>query len=201
MFDDELNKMGPVARSGQGLHQSVASKVRAGYMGKPLEALNDPWDGLQQMIAERGSKLDQWPLQPAKYREALDGFVHWIDEGPAALLQGVEITDHAKTVAPVQQPALGLHHHSAKSTNDEPSAKLQPFPTLQSDIQNSNNTSEGDGLFENFSSEQLDDYNVEIGASRNLSPDQLPPILALHLKLVYLQRKYWRMPRSLLCYA
>jgi len=97
------------------------------------------------------------------------------------------ITDHASIVTPVQQLALGLCRYSVKSANNETSATLQPFFTLQLDIQSDNVTSVDDALLENFSSEQLDGYicsktNMEVEASRNLSLEELPPILILHLK-------------------
>jgi len=97
------------------------------------------------------------------------------------------ISDHANIVTPVQQMALGLCRYSVKSANNETSATLQPFFTLQLDIQSDNVNSLEDALKENFSSEQLDGYicsktKMEVEASRNLSLEELPPILILHIK-------------------
>jgi len=97
------------------------------------------------------------------------------------------IKDQSNIVTPVQQLALGLCRYSVKSANNETSATLQPFFTLQLDIQSDSITSVNDALAENFSSEQLDGYicsktKQEVEASRNLSLEELPPILILHLK-------------------
>lgn len=45
------------------------------------------------------------------------------------------IKDQSNIVTPVQQLALGLCRYSVKSANSETSATLQPFFTLQLDIQ------------------------------------------------------------------
>merc|ERR1719402_537442 len=122
-----------------------------------------------------------------------------VDEGPAAPLEWQEvgargkscvtrrITDHTNIITPIQQLALGLCRYSVKSANNETSATLQPFFTLQLDIQSDNITSVNDALAENFSSEQLDGYicsktKQEVEASRSVSLEELPPILILHLK-------------------
>ena len=50
------------------------------------------------------------------------------------------IKDQSNIVTPVQQLALGLCRYSVKSANNETSATLQPFFTLQLDIQSDNIT-------------------------------------------------------------
>ena len=50
------------------------------------------------------------------------------------------IKDQSNIVTPVQQLALGLCRYSVKSANSETSATLQPFFTLQLDIQSDNIT-------------------------------------------------------------
>jgi len=97
------------------------------------------------------------------------------------------INDQTSIVTPVQQMALGLCRYSVKSANNETSSTLQPFFTLQLDIQSDNVMSVEDALHENFSSERLDGYicsktKMEIEASRNLSLEELPSILILHIK-------------------
>lgn len=69
----------------------------------------------------------------------------------------------------------------------QPTATLQPFFTLQLDIQSESVRSVSDALENNFAMEALDGYvcattRQEVDASRHLSLDQLPPILVLHLK-------------------
>ena len=68
------------------------------------------------------------------------------------------ITDQNNIVTPLQQLALGLCRYSVKSATNESSATLQPFYTLQLDIQSENIKSVDDALMENFASEQLDGY-------------------------------------------
>ena len=74
-----------------------------------------------------------------------------------------------------------------KAEGGETSATLQPFFTLQLDIQHEMVGSVEEALLQNFASEQLDGYicsktRLEVEASRNLSLEDLPPILVLHLK-------------------
>merc|ERR1719384_1276771 len=95
------------------------------------------------------------------------------------------VTDQSTLVTPLQQLALGLCRYSVKSANQETSSTLQPFYTLQLDIQSENILSVDDALAANFSSEQLDGYicsrtRQEVEPSRSL--EELPPILILHLK-------------------
>ena len=97
------------------------------------------------------------------------------------------VTDQGGVVTPLQELALGLCRSSVKSANNESSATLQPFYTLQLDIQSDSISSVTDALVENFSSEILDGYicsktNMAVEASRILSLEELPPILILHLK-------------------
>ena len=82
---------------------------------------------------------------------------------------------------------LGKSRYSVKAEGGETSATLQPFFTLQLDIQHEMVGSVEEALLQNFASEQLDGYicsktRLEVEASRNLSLEDLPPILVLHLK-------------------
>ena len=97
------------------------------------------------------------------------------------------VGEEAALDTPVRQLALGLCRYSVKAEGGETSATLQPFFTLQLDIQGESVGSVEEALRENFSSEQLDGYicdktRQEVEASRNLSLEDLPPILVLHLK-------------------
>lgn len=69
----------------------------------------------------------------------------------------------------------------------EPTATLQPFFTLQLDIQSASVGSVGEALSSNFATERLDGYidaatKQEVEASRSLSLEDLPPVLILHMK-------------------
>jgi len=97
------------------------------------------------------------------------------------------VADESSLDTPVRQLALGLCRYSVKAEGGETSATLQPFFTLQLDIQHEMVGSVEEALLQNFASEQLDGYicsktRLEVEASRNLSLEDLPPILVLHLK-------------------
>jgi len=97
------------------------------------------------------------------------------------------VADESSLDTPVRQLALGLCRYSVKAEGGETSATLQPFFTLQLDIQHEMVGSVEEALLQNFASEQLDGYicsktRQEVEASRNLSLEDLPPILVLHLK-------------------
>merc|ERR1712098_973032 len=67
------------------------------------------------------------------------------------------------------------------------SATLQPFFTLQLDIQDQTISSVTYALSQNFAHEKLDGFicsrtKKEIEATRILSLEELPPVLILHLK-------------------
>jgi len=97
------------------------------------------------------------------------------------------VADVSQDTTPIQSLALGLCRSSVKSEAGDSSATLQPFYTLQLDIQDDSIRSVSDALIQNFASEKLDGYicsktKKEIEAFRNLSLEELPPILILHLK-------------------
>merc|ERR1719292_107236 len=88
---------------------------------------------------------------------------------------------------PIQVLALGMCRSCVKVEGKDSSATLQPFYTLQLDIQDSSIDSVTDALLANFASEQLDGFvcgktKQEVEATRSLSLEELPPVLILHLK-------------------
>lgn len=88
---------------------------------------------------------------------------------------------------PIQSLALGMCRSCVKSESGDNSATLQPFFTLQLDIQDQTISSVTDALSQNFAHEKLDGFvcsktKKEIEATRILSLEELPPILILHLK-------------------
>merc|ERR1711962_1621238 len=89
--------------------------------------------------------------------------------------------------SPIQVLALGMCRSCVKVEGKDSSATLQPFYTLQLDIQDSSIDSVTDALLANFASEQLDGFvcgktKQEVEATRSLSLEELPPVLILHLK-------------------
>ena len=81
----------------------------------------------------------------------------------------------------------GQMRSQVQHSNVEPTAPLQPFLTLQLDIQSEKIINVADAIACNFAEETLDGYmcsktNQEIEASRSMSLEELPSILVLHLK-------------------
>jgi len=95
------------------------------------------------------------------------------------------------TSTPVQHMTAGLVRSSVRMLNSEASATLQPFFTLQLDIQAASVHSLEDALAQNFASEKIEGYlcprtGLVAEANRTLSLEELPPVLVLHLKrMVY----------------
>eukprot|EP00096_Caligus_rogercresseyi_P003296 TRINITY_DN1608_c0_g1_i2.p1 TRINITY_DN1608_c0_g1~~TRINITY_DN1608_c0_g1_i2.p1 ORF type:complete len:824 (+),score=362.19 TRINITY_DN1608_c0_g1_i2:165-2636(+) len=88
---------------------------------------------------------------------------------------------------PLASMVQGQIRSCVTHSSSEPTATLQPFFTLQLDLQSESIRSVSDALLKSFSMESLDGYvcsktNLEIEASRSLSIDDLPPVLILHLK-------------------
>ena len=85
----------------------------------------------------------------------------------------------------------GLIRSIVRIKSGDSSFNLQPFFTLQLDIQNPGVNSVQDALCLNFASEKIDGYvcpksGKVTEASRTMSLENLPPILVLHLKrMVY----------------
>jgi len=97
------------------------------------------------------------------------------------------VADSCQLTTPIQALALGMCRSCVKSETGDNSATLQPFYTLQLDIQEDDVKSVGDALVKNFANEKLDGFvcsktKKEIDATRSLSIEELPPILILHLK-------------------
>jgi ubiquitin carboxyl-terminal hydrolase 10 len=98
---------------------------------------------------------------------------------------------HQSTVAEPSTPISAMFQGQIRScvshTAAEPTATLQPFFTLQLDIQCADVHSVAEALVSNFSTEVLDGYvnpqtKEHVDASRSLTLEELPPILVLHLK-------------------
>ena len=97
------------------------------------------------------------------------------------------VADNNIAATPIQSLALGMCRSCVKSESGDNSATLQPFYTLQLDIQDDSIKSVVDAIGQNFANEKLDGFicsktKKEIEATRSLSLEELPPILILHLK-------------------
>lgn len=97
------------------------------------------------------------------------------------------ISSHSLIRTPLANTFQGQTQSCVQHSNSEPTATLQPFFTLQLDIQSDGVKNVADALRHNFSVEALHDYmcpktKKEIEASRSLLLEELPAVLVLHLK-------------------
>lgn len=97
------------------------------------------------------------------------------------------VAGSALPATPVQALALGMCRSCVKVEGKDSSCTLQPFYTLQLDIQDKDIQSVTDALQTNFANEKLDGFvcgktKQEVEATRSLSLEELPPVLILHLK-------------------
>lgn len=68
----ECNKLG------QGLIQSAASGVNTQALENDIDALNDQWNRLKEMIGDREKALDKGLMQSGKFQDALDSMLQWL---------------------------------------------------------------------------------------------------------------------------
>ena len=171
-----------------------------------LNELNDEMLALMKLMAddEEEEKQDQ------EEEEDDDDGNEWLEVGRSRNLVTRRVggaSDRIRT--PLGHIFQGQMQSCVQHSNGEPTATLQPFFTLQLDIQNDGiknvvskllsidyfldqtlmikNYFQNDALHHNFAVESLDDYvcsktKKEIEASRSLFLDELPSILILHLK-------------------
>jgi len=121
-------------------------------------------------MTKNGAKLDQ-------------------EEPKAVSLEGwKKIESGSCAKSPLAEMFQGQMRSQFQHANGEPTATLQPFLTLQLDIQSAEKISNvSEAIACNFAEEAIDGYmcsktNQEIEASRSMSLEELPPILVLHLK-------------------
>lgn len=68
----ECNKLG------QGLIQSAASGVNTHDLEDDIDAMNDLWNKLKEMIGNREKALDKGLMQSGKFQDALDSMLQWL---------------------------------------------------------------------------------------------------------------------------
>ena len=62
---------------GQALIQTAASGVNTSKLERDLETMNDTWNNLKKLVADREKKLDESLIRSGKFQEALAGFNSW----------------------------------------------------------------------------------------------------------------------------
>jgi len=153
-----------------------------------LNGLSDEMLGLLKLSEEPAAESQPEPSgqQPPQQ----EGGAEWHEvgaKGRGSCVTRRVVEGGGQYETSIMQLALGLCRSCVRSDGSETSATLQPFYTLQLDIQHNNVTTVTEALAANFSSEQLDGYicsktKQEVEASRSVSLEELPPILILHLK-------------------
>jgi ubiquitin carboxyl-terminal hydrolase 10 len=145
--------------------------------------LNGLSDEMQELI-----KLTEEPETEGEDEEEEQEGEDWQEvgaKGKSCVTRRVAGT--SQPVTPVQALALGMCRSCVKVEGKDSSATLQPFYTLQLDIQDRDIQSVTDALLANFASEKLDGFvcgktKQEVDATRSQSLEELPPVLILHLK-------------------
>ncbi|TRY74502.1 hypothetical protein TCAL_01665 [Tigriopus californicus] len=94
---------------------------------------------------------------------------------------------HTLSKTPLADIFQGQIRSCVQHSAAEPTATLQPFFTLPLDLQLEGTTDVAQALVKNFATEPIQGFvcpttNKVIAASRNLSLEELPPILILHMK-------------------
>ncbi|XP_032779466.2 ubiquitin carboxyl-terminal hydrolase 10 [Daphnia magna] len=124
------------------------------------------------------------PVQAGVKQDALDG-EDWQIIGPKNRGCVTHTTTYSKT--PISNLFLGQMRSALYYAGAQSTATLQPFFSLQLDIQNEKVNSVRDALACLVSKEPLTGYvcpktGQEVEASRQTTLEELPPILILHLK-------------------
>jgi len=148
-----------------------------------LNGLSDEMLGMMKLAVEE--PVSEAPTNEGTTDEAPDDWQEVGAKGKSCVTRRVTNASHVQT--PIQSLALGMCRSCVKSESGDNSATLQPFYTLQLDIQDQAIQSVTDALGQNFANEKLDGFicsktKKEIEATRILSLEELPPILILHLK-------------------
>merc|ERR1719354_776028 len=107
--------------------------------------------------------------------------------GKPCVTRRVVSQDTTTKGTPIQNLAMGMCRSSLRCESGEISATLQPFFTLQLDIQNPDVKTLDEALLKNFDSEDIEGYknqktNQVVKATRSLNLEELPAILILHMK-------------------
>jgi len=140
-------------------------------MQELIKLADETENGVKEVDNEEEQNGDEWQEVGAK--------------GKSCVTRRVTGSTHSFT--PVQALALGMCRSCVKVEGKDSSATLQPFYTLQLDIQDNDIQNVTDALLSNFASEKLDGFvcgktKKEVEATRSLSLEELPPVLILHLK-------------------
>merc|ERR1719410_2017703 len=115
-----------------------------------LNGLSDEMSGKMKLVEND---------QPDEFDEAEEDDDDWKEVGARGRSCVTRrVADLSQVTTPIQSLALGLCRSCVKSEAGDNSATLQPFFTLQLDIQDDSITSVGDALIQNFASEKLDGY-------------------------------------------
>ncbi|XP_046635557.1 ubiquitin carboxyl-terminal hydrolase 10-like [Daphnia pulicaria] len=147
--------------------------------------LNGLHDEMIDIVKATNLPAGKTPVQAGEGKPGTSDDEDWQVIGPKNRGCVTHITTYSKT--PISNLFLGqmrsaLHYAGAQST-----ATLQPFFSLQLDIQNEKVNSVRDALACLVSKEPLTGYicpktGQEVEASRQTTLEELPPILILHLK-------------------
>lgn len=153
-----------------------------------LNGINDEMLSILKAAEEAKNGPDDMDDQPNDEAEnGLEGNDgdEWKEVGPNN--KSCVTRRHTLSKTPLADIFQGQIRSCVQHSAAEPTATLQPFFTLPLDLQLEGTSDVAQALVKNFATEPIQGFvcpttNKEIAASRNLSLEELPPILILHMK-------------------
>jgi len=183
------------------LPQKDTFQVIEGRQEDAEEFLTCLLNGLSDEMAEVMKMLPKEERDTQEVEmEGVEGYLHDLEEhhdpddwqevdskGRSCVTRRAVNHDDTTPITPIQSLALGMCRSSLRCETGEISATLQPFFTLQLDIQHPGVTTLREALLKNFDSEDIEGYknpktNQVVKATRSLNLEELPVILILHMK-------------------
>jgi len=174
-------------------HNSDKFKVIEGRQEDAEEFLTFLLNGLddEAVAIKKFSAVDKkQQMAGGGVREETSDAEDWKEVGPknrGVVTRRVLDQPAGSAKTPIASIFQGQIRSTVQHSGGEATATLQPFFTLQLDIQSESVHSVSDALGVNFSTEALENYvcsatKKEVDASRSVALEELPPILVLHLK-------------------
>jgi len=171
-------------------------KVIEGRQEDAEEFLTFLLNGLNDEMVALFKSVDKQPPQAENGGEGggggdvdTDEEDEWQEVGPKnkSVVTRRGAQGNLKAKPPLAEIFQGQMRSCLQPVNGEPTATLQPFFSLQLDIQSGDIKNVNEALINNFATEMIDGYvcpktKQAVEASKSMTLEELPPILVLHLK-------------------
>jgi len=157
-----------------------------------LNGLNDEMLALLKSVEKEREPSEQAGSHHEQAVEAdEDDGDEWQEVGPknksVVTRRGGTGNSAGASKPPLAEIFQGQMRSCLQPLNGDPTATLQPFFSLQLDIQSEKVSNVTEAIVNNFATEIIDGYlcpktKVAVEASKSMTLEELPPILVLHLK-------------------